>query len=152
MIDSSNLVWDTCVFSRYIIGDPTLFVSDIERYIRDAKNGTRKIYFSAIVYAEIRQSAVKRGRENEHDQFFSDLSSAFIPVDVSPNIGALAGRLRAVQPQNPPPVQKTEKTRLLGTGDSIHLATAIFLKQFIGLSDVVFHTLDEGKGETWEGR
>jgi hypothetical protein len=64
----------------------------------------------------------------------------------------LAGRLRAVTPQNPPPVQKNEKHRLLGTGDAIHLATALYLRNSLGISNLVFHTLDEGKGETWEGR
>lgn len=152
MIDSANLVWDTCVFSRYIIGQPTDFVTDIDLYISDARRSRRTIYFSTIVLAEVRQSAVKQGREARLDQFMSDMNSAFVPIDVNPNIGLLAGRLRAVNPQNPSPVQKKQKSRLLGTGDSIHLATALYLRNSLGLSDIVFHTLDEGKGETWEGR
>jgi predicted nucleic acid-binding protein len=151
MIDSRNLIWDTCIFSRYIIGDPIEFVSDIEEFVADARRGKRTIYFSAIVLAEIRQSAVKHDKEPELDKFLADLSAAFIPIDINPNIAMQAGRLRAAPTTNPAK-DKNAKGRLLGTGDSIHLATALYLKAALGITDIVFHTTDEGKGSTWEGK
>lgn len=45
-----------------------------------------------------------------------------------------------------------KKTRTLGTPDAIHLASCIYARDTLRIRDIVFQTLDEGKGASWEGR
>ena len=54
MIDPANLYWDSCVFIRYLTRTPTAHLTDIDSFIKDAKNGKRKIFFSTIALTEIR--------------------------------------------------------------------------------------------------
>jgi predicted nucleic acid-binding protein len=143
----NNIYWDSCVFYRFLTQKPFNFVDDISRFIEDAKKGTRKIYCSTIVLAEIRAEALKRGNIQD---FFASLKSAVNLVDPDPNIMIMAGQLKDSRAVNPGDIKG--KARVVGTADAIHLATCIYLRDQLGISDVVFHTFDDGKGATWEGK
>jgi hypothetical protein len=126
-------------------------LTDIEDFIKDAESGKRRIHYSTISLVEIRQDMLKDGRSAS--QFFRDMQKAFIPIEPNPNIMIMAGALRDEHATNPgDPREPKGKTRTLGTPDAIHLATCLYAKQSLGLTDIVFHTLDEGKGPTWEGK
>ena len=50
------------------------------------------------------------------------------------------------------PSTKKPSKRVVGTPDAIHLTTCLHIRDVLGLSDIVFHTFDDGKGKTWEGK
>jgi hypothetical protein len=145
--DPKNMFWDSCVFIRYITESPQDYVNDIEQYIKDARERKRTIYFSTLVYTEIRPRFFRQG--NIHD-FFDDLTGMFVPVDPTPNIFITAGAMRDIDSTNP--ADPNGPRRVIGTPDSIHLATCLHLRDILGIADIVFHTFDDGKGKNWEGR
>lgn len=34
--------------------------------------------------------------------------------------------------------------------DSVHIATCLYVKESLGISDIVFHTFDDGRGHNYE--
>jgi hypothetical protein len=149
---TGNLYWESCVFIRWLTNQPPDFVPDIEQYIADAKRGEVKIHFSTIVFCEIRPRFFK-GKHGSVQQLFAALGSAFTPIDPNPNILAAVGQLRDIEPVNPgDPQISDDKKRSIGTADAIHLMSCLYLRDTLGVSDIVFHTFDEGKGKTHEGR
>ena len=146
-----NLFWDSCIFIRYIIGDETQsHFHDIERFIEDAKSGKRKIYFSTITYAEIRQEYFVGTSHGSVRDFFEDLGANFIPIEPNPNILIETGELRSSKSTNPS--DPSASGRSIATPDAILMMTCLFARNHLGISDIVFHTTDEGKGKNWYGR
>ena len=147
-----NLFWDSCVFIRYLIGDDTApHFNDISRFIGDAKARRRKIYYSTLTFAEIRQEFFVGSTYGSIRDFFDDLGASFLPIEPNPNILIKTGELRSAKSTNPgdpnPP-----KQRSIATPDAILLATCLFARDQLDISDIVFHTTDEGKGKNWYGR
>ncbi|MGH2510246.1 MAG: type II toxin-antitoxin system VapC family toxin, partial [Ktedonobacteraceae bacterium] len=155
MAPPKNLFWDSCVFIRYLTRQPTDFLADIDQYVAEAKGTDRKyiIHCSTLVFVEIRPRFLKKTGFGTAAEFMSDLGSAFAPFDPNPNILSYAGALRDHEPVNlGNPKSDKPATRSIGTPDAIHLATCLYLRDVAGVSDIVFHTFDEGKGKTWEGK
>jgi predicted nucleic acid-binding protein len=151
MTGPEHIYWDSCVFIRYLTENPNDYLDDIARYITDARKGIRKIYFSTICYAEIRQRFLRKTKFPSIQQFFADFSGAFIPIDPNPNILIAAGEIRDVEPVNPSD-PSTDRHRVIGTADAVHLMTCLHLRDVLGVSEVVFHSFDAGRGSTWEGK
>jgi hypothetical protein len=150
-VGPASMYWDSCVFYRYLTLEPPEYLHDIEDFIKDAKSGERRIYCSTVSFVEIRQSALKKRSHSSINQFFADMGRAFYPIDPNPNIMIAAGQLRDAQSVNPGG-DTTAKPRVIGTADAIHLMTCLYLRDTMGVKDIVFHTFDDGKGKTWEGR
>jgi len=146
--------WDSCVFIRYLSGtqgDPVF--DDISRIIDDARLGKFRILFSTLIFTEVRPRYAKMGGYLSVRQFFQELGNAFEPVEPNPNIMLMAGELRDAQATNPSDQKlDPEKVRAISTPDAIHLMSAVYVRDVLGVSNVVFHTLDNGKGKNWEGR
>lgn len=148
-----NLFWDSCVFIRYLTENPSELVGDIEQYIKDAREKRIKIHFSTIAFTEVRPRYLRPKGFGSAAQFFTELGSAFCPFDPNPNILSLAGLIRDCDPTNPTdPNVGEENKRSIGTPDAIQLATCLYLQDVCWLSDIVFHTFDQGKGKNWEGK
>lgn len=148
-----NLFWDTCVFVRYLTRQPTDMLPDIDQYVVDAKDGKYVIYCSTLVFLELRPRFLQKSQFSTATEFIADLGAAFVPIDPDPNIMTYAGALRDHEPVNPgDPKIADDRRRSIGTPDAIHLATCVHLRDVLGLSDIVFHTFDEGKGTNWAGR
>jgi hypothetical protein len=153
MAPPKNLFWDSCVFIRYLTRRPTELLADIDQYVSEARDGKYKIHCSTLVFCEIRPRFLKKRGFGTPTKFFSDFSAAFMPFDPNPNILSYAGSLRDHEPVNPgDPKIGEENKRSIGTPDAIHLATCLYLRDTAGVKDIVFHTFDEGKGKSWEGR
>ena len=151
-MSSKHLFWDSCVFIRYLIGDPAAaHFEDICSYIEDAKNGKRTIYFSTITFAEIRQEYFKGGEFGSTRELFADLGSNFIAVEPNPNILIQTGELRSARSTNPgdpnPPHQ-----RAIATPDAIIMVTCLYARDAMGVSEIVLQSTDEGKGKGWAGK
>jgi predicted nucleic acid-binding protein len=150
MTNSDHLFWDSCVFIRYLTREPDENLGDIDDYIEDAKNRRRSIYYSTLILAEIRPVFLQK-KYGTIRKFLDDLKGSFYPIEPNPNILIAAGELKgskATNPGNP----KDPKPRVVGTADAIHLMSCWFAKDTLKIPDIVFHTYDNGKGATWEGK
>ena len=145
------MCWDSCVFIRYLTRTPLEKVGDIEDFIKDAQqpNG-RKIWFSTLVFAEIRTNHLATRGYGTVMDFIEDMEGAFEPINPDPNIMMAAARLHEAKPTDPSTGGPSNRT--VGTPDAIHLATCLHIRDVIGVSDVVFHSFDYGRGRNWEGR
>jgi predicted nucleic acid-binding protein len=146
-----HMYWDSCVFFRYLTNEPFDYVDDIHRFVQEAKKGERKIHCSTLFLTEVRHFALKKTTHKSVAAFFEDLRRAVSLIEANPNVLIKAGALKDVVSTNPSD-RKAEKQRVIGTADAIHFATCLYLKEVRGLTDIVFHTFDDGKGATWEGR
>jgi len=144
-----NVFWDSCCFIRLITRTPDELLGDMEQYVHEARDkGKLKIHFSTIAFVEIRPRHFKGSKYGSIEEFFAHWGSAFHPFEPNPNILIYAGRLRDAVPENPFPKADPEKKRSVGPADAIHLATCLFLRDAAGVSDIEFHSFDEGKGGT----
>jgi predicted nucleic acid-binding protein len=145
------LFWDSCVFIRYLTDDSKGdCYADICRFIDEAKAGRRKIYYSTMIYAEIREASIRKTQEyGTIRDFVRDLGSNFYPVDPNPNILMAAGELRSASAVNPDP---KGNSRVIGTADAIMLMTALFTRDAMGEPNLQFHSFDKGSGKSWEGK
>ncbi|WP_376100818.1 type II toxin-antitoxin system VapC family toxin (plasmid) [Roseomonas sp. CCTCC AB2023176] len=150
MIGPKDVFWDSCVFIRWLTGDTTELAQDIQSYIDDAMKGERKIHFSTILFAEVKPSHLRQGGYETMAQVMNDFVAAFHPIEPNPNVMMAAGRLRDAKATNP--ADGKPCNRVVGTADAIHLATCAYLRSQMGVENVVFHTFDEGKGKSWEGK
>lgn len=140
----SAYLWDACVLYRWLNGSPSDYVDHIGKYLEESASGMVDLYISTITLAEIRPSAI-----NKHGltpiQVVSSISRSFIMIDTSPDIMSLAGYLRDQSYQHMDGPSDRASKRPLGTGDAIHLATAVALKEEFGVQDLTLHSFDEGK-------
>lgn len=144
-----NLYWDSCVFIRFLTGAPPSCVADINQFIAEAREGRVKIWTSGVVATEVLPRYLRADDDANFDRFLSSFEGAFRIVNPDVTLLSEAGRLRDVTSMNP---DHKGKSRILGTGDAIHLATAIRVRDVFGASDLIFHTFDDGKGRNWEGK
>lgn len=49
-------------------------------------------------------------------------------------------------------MQKGQKERVMSVPDAIHLATCIYARDALGISDIAFHTFDDGKSKGPDGK
>ena len=148
---AKNLFWDSCILIRYLLKDVSApFYQDICTYVEEAKAGKWRIHFSTVTYAEIRQEFFKPSYGKIED-FFSDLGSNFIPIDMTPNILIRVGELRSANSTNPAP-NSTPSKRAIATPDAIVMVSCLFAKLYMGMPDIILHSTDEGRGKGWAGR
>lgn len=147
---SSAILWDTCVIYRWFNGAPSDYVDHIEAYLRDAKSRSCEIYISTVTLAEIAPS--KMGKTGiTPSQVLASMSNAFVLIDTTPDIMSLAGHLRDQTFRQVDGPDDRAATRGLSLGDSIHLATAVALREEFGVQNLSLHSFDQGKrrdGET----
>lgn len=138
-MDSKFLYWDTCVIVRWLTEQPTQLVDHIDQFLEEAANGNRTIVTSTLTMAELRPSFLVRKSFGDIFSFFADFEAAFHLIEPGPNIMASAGRLKDLV------FEKTGGTRHVGTADAIHLITCLHAKIELNMSDIIFHTFDEGR-------
>jgi hypothetical protein len=149
-LNLENLFWDTCIFIRYITNDvQSPCFDDIARFIADAKNGKRKIFYSTISLAEFRDDYFEGSRFGSIRDFLDDMGSACIPIEPNPNVMISVGELRSAKSVNPAP---GGNSRPIATPDAIVMMSAVYAREALGINDIVLHSTDEGKGKGWAGK
>ncbi len=137
-------LWDTCLVYRWFNGRPPEYVDHIEKFLEEAKGTKSEIYVSTVTLAEIAPS--KMGKSGlSPGQVLASMSKSFILFDTTPDIMSLAGYLRDQRYRHVDGPENKAATRQLSLGDSIHLATAVALKEEFGVQNLSLHTFDEGK-------
>lgn len=141
--------WDSCVFIRYLLNEPGAeLIRDISQHIEDARNGKIQIHFSTLALAEIKPSHLQKRGYGDAIDFLEDFKGAFAPIGPSPDIFVRSASIRDFSYPNP----NGGRDRVMGTADAVHLITCLFARDELGMPDIVFHTLDDGKGKNWEGK
>lgn len=136
--------WDSCVLIRYLTGTPIDYVADIAKFLDEAKAGARHIWMSTMVIAEIKpQQLHLRGFQN-FQQLHDDIQAAVTLVTPSVPVNMCASRLQGQQYHRTPRADD-EKLKILSSMDAVHLATAIHVRDDMEISDLEFHTFDDGK-------
>lgn len=120
-------------------------VPSIEQYLIDAQNGRVAIYMSSISAAEILPSKLKRS--GSFEEFMDDYNGLIFAIDPTPNVMALAGRLRDL-----PYKKGISERRRLSTPDAIILATAIYIQEALNVKLDCLHTFDRGRQRGSDGK
>ncbi|GGL60744.1 hypothetical protein GCM10011392_13970 [Wenxinia marina] len=147
---SGSLLWDTCVLYRWLNAGTPDYTDHLKAYLDDLNAGRVDIYLSTISLAEIRPSKIGRSALTPA-QVISSINKSFKYVDPSPDIMSLAGYLRDQRYRQVDGPDERASSRELSLGDSIHLATAVSLREEFGVQNLSLHSFDEGKkrdGET----
>ncbi|MER8717408.1 type II toxin-antitoxin system VapC family toxin [Mesorhizobium sp. M0999] len=146
----AHYFWDSCVFIRFLLKDQSAdYFWDINQYISDAVAGKCQIHYSTIAMAEIKPSHLTASGYGDFVDFLADFEGAFSPIDPLPSVLEWCGVIRDFSYPNPEP---KGHDRMLGMADAIHLMTCIFARDELGLQDIVFHTMDDGKHKNAEGK
>jgi predicted nucleic acid-binding protein len=144
---SSNHYWDSCVLIRYLFENPPELVPDIAKFLDEAKSGLRRIYMSTMVIAEIKPYQLQQKGFQDFQELYDDMQAALHLIGPTPPILMQAARLQNYV-YHRTPKQHDEKNRVLGGMDAIHLATCLHLRDVRGVTDIDFHTFDDGGGNT----
>jgi hypothetical protein len=133
----------TSVFLRHASGDSGEAEEQIEMILTKAVVAKHRVWMSSILFAELRPSLFIPGRFAtlfELTRYFRSLATFVTP---DPNIMLRAARLRDVKWQRP---QKP-----LSLGDAIQIASALWVKEALGVRDLEFLLIDEQRTDEARG-
>lgn len=142
--NSANLFLDTNVILSYANNDMGSQGADIEVILQQAAARKRSIWISDIILAELRPSLLKSTRFSSISELVSFIRRLTNPVSATPNIMMRTARLRDIQWRRPG-AKPEEKNRVMSLGDALHMASALFVKEAQGITDLQFLTFDNGK-------
>lgn len=143
-----HLFWDTCVFIRYITNDKDApHFGDIARFVEEVKAKKRTVYYSTLTIAEMDPKHFIAGPYGTVDDFFDDLGSSCIPIEPNPNIVRATAWLRNAKSTNPN--NPATPGRPIATPDAILMMTAVYVRDAMGVDDLVMHSTDQGKNKNW---
>ena len=146
-----HLFCTLCIFIRYLTNDISApYFDDIARFVGEAKQRKRQIYYSTISLAEFRQEYFDESRFGSIREFFEDMGSACLPIEPNPNIMMAVSELRSAKSTDPG--NPKGKGRVIATPDAIVMMSALYARDALGIADLVLHSTDEGKGKGWAGK
>jgi hypothetical protein len=149
--ESSVNFLDTNVILRHANGSSGGCASDIDIILDDAVNRKRTIWVSHVLFAELRPSSFIPGRFGSVSDLARYIHSIAEVVTPDPNIMLMVARLRDVRWRREKSLrQKNEKPKTMTLGDAIHIASALMVKDYIGVPDLEFQTWDDGKSKSNE--
>jgi hypothetical protein len=125
----------TSVFLRHASGDSGEAEAQVETILTKAVVAKHRVWISSILFAELRPSMFIPGRFGnlfELTRYFRSLATLVTP---DPNIMLRAARLRDVK------WQRSQKPMSLG--DSIQIASALWVKEALGVPDLEFLLIDD---------
>jgi hypothetical protein len=146
---SKTHFWDTCVLARHLTQKPPELCGDIARFLDEARAGKRKIWYSTILYAEFNPAFLTGTPFKTLNELIASIEGVMLPIGPTAPIMMRAGRLRGRIFKHHAP-QETEKNRVLSVADAIQFATCLYVKETLGISDIEFHTFDDGKGRNYD--
>ncbi|HTM79777.1 type II toxin-antitoxin system VapC family toxin [Asticcacaulis sp.] len=128
--------WDACIFYEWLKDEPVdrLMKQQVQHILRENKEKRNKICTSVIMHLEVLPKKVGRDEEIKYMGNFSSLH--FFDIELDRNILSLAREIKDYYYEEK---TETETYKIMSTGDSIQLATAI-------IHDATeFHTRDNKK-------
>jgi hypothetical protein len=142
--DSDKHFLHSNVVLRHASGNSGDAERQIETILTNAAVAKRRVWVSSILFAELRPSMFVPGRFDSLFELARYLRSLATLVTPDPNTMLRAARLRDAKWQRPAAVrQADEKPRSMSLSDAIQIASALWVKEAVGVPDLEFLTLDD---------
>ena len=142
--DSDKHFLHTSVLLRHASGDSGEAERQIETILTQAVVAKRRVWISSILFAELRPSTFVPGRFATLFELTRYLRSLATLVTPDPNTMMRAARLRDAKWRTPAGArQADEKPRSMSLSDAIQVASALWVKEAIGIPDLEFLMFDE---------
>src|SRR5689334_7032940 len=134
----------TNVFLRHASGASGEAEEHIDTILTQAAVGKRRVWVSSILFAELRPSMFIPGRFETLDSLTRYIRSLATLVTPDPNTMLRVARLRDAKWQRPAGVRAAdEKPRMMSLGDAIQIASALWVKEAGGVTDLKFVMFDD---------
>ena len=142
----------TNVVLRHANGDSGEAEQHIETILTEAAVAKRRVWVSSILFAELRPSMFIAGRFDTLFELTRYLRSLATLVTPDPNTMLRVARLRDAKWQRPAAVrQADERPRRMSLVDAIQIASALWVKEAIGVPDLEFLTFDDWSSDEAKG-
>jgi len=142
--DSDKHFLHTSVLLRHASGDSGEAERQIETILTKAVVAKRRVWISSILFAELRPSMFVAGRFATLFELTRYLRSLATVVTPDPNTMMRAARLRDAKWQRPAGArQADEKPQSMSLSDAIQIASALWVKEVVGIPDLEFLMFDE---------
>ena len=142
--EADNHFLHTNVFLRHASGSLGEAEHYIETILTKAAVAKRRVWASSILFAQLRPSMFVPGRfDTLHDltRYIRSLATLVTP---DPNTMLRVARLRDAKWQRPAEVREAdEKPRTMSFGDAIEIASALWVKEAGGVTDLKFLMFDD---------
>jgi hypothetical protein len=134
----------TNVFLRHASGASGEAEEHIETILTRAAVAKRRVWVSSILFAELRPSMFVPGRFDTLRRLTRYIRSLATLVTPDPNTMLRVARLRDAKWQRPADVRGAdEKPRTMSFGDAIQIASALWVKEAGGVTDLKFLMFDD---------
>ena len=142
----------TNVVLRHANGDSGEAEQHIETILAEAAVAKRRVWVSSILFAELRPSLFVAGRFDTLVELTRYLRSLATLVTPDPNTMLRVARLRDAKWQRPAAVrQADERPRRMSLVNAIQIASALWVKEAIGVPDLEFLTFDDWSSDEAKG-
>jgi hypothetical protein len=141
--NTDKYFFHTSVFLRHASGESGEAEQQIETILAKAVVAKHRVWMSSILFAELKPSMFIPGRFAtlfELTRYFRSLATLVTP---DPNIMLHAARLRDVKWQRP--------QEPMSLGDAIQIASALWVKEALGVPDLEFLMIDERRTDEARG-
>ncbi len=134
----------TNVFLRHASGSSGEAERYIETILTQAAVAKRRVWVSSILFAQLLPSMFVPGRFRTLEDLTRYIRSLATLVTPDPNAMLRVARLRDAKWQRPAEVREAdEKPRTLSFGDAIEIASALWVKEPGGVTDLKFLMFDD---------
>ncbi len=142
----------TSVLLRHASGNSGEAERQIETILTKAVVAKRRVWVSSILLAELRPSMFVPGRFDTLFELTRYLRSLATLVTPDPNTMMRAARLRDAKWRMPAATgEANEKPRSMSLSDAIQVASALWVKEVVGVPDLEFLMYDEGSSNEARG-
>jgi hypothetical protein len=132
------------VVLRHANGDSGEAEHLIETILTEAAVAKRRVWVSSVLFAELRPSTFVPGRFASLFELTRYVRALATLVTPDPNAMLRVARLRDAKWQMPADVHEEEgKWRRMSLGDAMQIASALWVKEAIGVPDLEFLTFDD---------
>ncbi len=132
------------VLMRYASGDAGAAEQHIESILTKAAVAKRRVWVSSILFAELRPSIFVPGAFASLREFTRYIRSLATLVTPDPNTMLRVARLLDAKWQRPASIrQADEKPRSISFSDAFQIASALWVKEAIGVPELEFLTFDD---------
>jgi hypothetical protein len=134
----------TNVFLRHASGASWEAEEHIERILTQAAVAKRRVWVSSLLFAELRPSMFVPGRFGALHELTRYIRSLATLVTPDPNTMLRVARLRDAKWQRPADVRgRDEKPRMMSLSDAVQIASALWVKEAGGVTDLKFLMFDD---------
>jgi len=142
--DADHHFLHTNVFLRHASGSSGEADEHIDRILTQAAVAKRRVWVSSILFAQLRPSMFVPGRFDTLEGLTRYIRSLATLVTPDPNTMLRVARLRDAKWQRPADVRAAdEKPRMMSFSDAVQVASALWVKEAGGVTDLKFLMFDD---------